>query len=103
MLPGKRVFRADVNRHPGLQGKPGHADIGRITAARFRQANLRPLLLQQIDDIPWFEDTILASGTTSSTWYALGREIDIAVSLPQAASSSLITISGFIEDTVPAE
>ncbi|AGN19060.1 DUF3515 domain-containing protein [Corynebacterium glutamicum] len=60
-------------------------------------------MLQQIDDIPWFEDTILASGTTSSTWYALGREIDIAVSLPQAASSSLITLSGFIEDAVPAE
>ena len=60
-------------------------------------------LLQQIDDIPWFEDTILASGTTSATWYALGRETDVAVSLPQAASSSLITISGVIEDTIPQE
>ncbi|BAU95688.1 hypothetical protein N24_1426 [Corynebacterium suranareeae] len=60
-------------------------------------------MLQQIDDIPWFEDTVLASGTTASTWYALGRETDIAVSLPQAASSSLITISGYIEDAVPAE
>lgn len=58
--------------------------------------------LQQINDIPWFEDTILASGTTSSTWYALGRETDVAVSLPQSAAQSLITISGYIEDTIPA-
>ncbi|ANE03887.1 DUF3515 domain-containing protein [Corynebacterium crudilactis] len=60
-------------------------------------------MLQQIDGIPWFEDTLLASGTTSSTWYALGRETDTAVDLPQAAASSLITISGFIEDAIPAE
>ncbi|WP_029703085.1 DUF3515 domain-containing protein [Corynebacterium callunae] len=59
-------------------------------------------MLQQINTIPWFEDTILASGTTASTWYALGRETDIAVSLPQAAANLLITISGIIEETVPA-
>ncbi len=59
-------------------------------------------MLQQIDDTPWFEDTILATGTTSSTWYALGREADIAVSLPQYAGGALVQITELIEDNVPA-
>lgn len=59
-------------------------------------------VLQQINDIPWFEDTILATGTTSATWYALGRETDIAVSLPQYAGGALVQISEAIEEHVPA-
>ncbi|ALC05711.1 hypothetical protein CDES_06455 [Corynebacterium deserti GIMN1.010] len=59
-------------------------------------------MLQQINDTPWFEDTILATGTTSSTWYALGREADIAVSLPQYAGGALVQITELIEDNVPA-
>lgn len=59
-------------------------------------------VLQQINDIPWFEDTILASGTTSATWYALGRETDLAVSLPQYAGSALIQLTEFIEEHIPA-
>lgn len=50
--------------------------------------------LQQINEVPWFEDTVLADGTTASTWYPLGREVAVAVSTPQAAaqeSLSLIT------------
>lgn len=58
-------------------------------------------MLQQINDVPWFEDTILASGTTSATWYALGREADIAVSLPQYAGGALIQITELIEEHVP--
>lgn len=46
--------------------------------------------LTQIDDIPWFEDTQLVNGSTASTWYALGRAQDIAVSVPQAASSQVL-------------
>lgn len=59
-------------------------------------------VLQQINSIPWFEDTILASGTTSSTWYALGRDANIAVSLPQAAGQILVPLTETIEATVPA-
>ncbi len=59
-------------------------------------------MLQQINDVPWFEDTILASGTTSATWYALGREVDIAVSLPQYAGGALIQITEAIEEHIPA-
>lgn len=59
-------------------------------------------VLQQINDIPWFEDTILASGTTSATWYALGREADVAVSLPQYAGGALIQLSELIEEYLPA-
>lgn len=59
-------------------------------------------VLQQINDIPWFEDTILASGTTSATWYALGRETDLAVSLPQYAGAALIQLTELIEEHVPA-
>ncbi|WP_245802237.1 DUF3515 domain-containing protein [Corynebacterium pacaense] len=58
-------------------------------------------VLQQVNGIPWFEDTVLASGTTSSTWYALGRETDIAISLPQAAGQILVPVTGAIEATVP--
>lgn len=47
--------------------------------------------LAQVNDIPWFEDVLLANGTTASTWYALGRDSGIAVSLPQAESNEAIT------------
>lgn len=47
--------------------------------------------LAQVNDIPWFEDVVLANGTTASTWYALGRDTDIAASLPQAESNEAIT------------
>lgn len=47
--------------------------------------------LVQVNDVPWFEDVILANGTTASTWYALGRDSDIAASLPQAESNEAIT------------
>lgn len=50
--------------------------------------------LNQVNDIPWFEDTVLANATTSSTWFALGRATDIAVNLPQAAGSSAIVELG---------
>lgn len=47
--------------------------------------------LTQINDVPWFEDVVLANGTTSSVWYALGRDTDIAASIPQAESNEAIT------------
>lgn len=50
--------------------------------------------LNQINDIPWFEDTTLANGTTSSTWFALGRDIDIALNVPQASGNSAVVTLG---------
>ncbi|MGP6174933.1 DUF3515 domain-containing protein [Corynebacterium sp. A21] len=50
--------------------------------------------LNQINEIPWFEDTTLANGTTSSTWFALGRDIDIALNVPQATGNSAVVTLG---------
>ena len=50
--------------------------------------------LNQVDDVVWFEDTILATGTTAATWFALGRETDIAVSAPQDVSSEVLVRLG---------
>ncbi|WP_301195147.1 DUF3515 domain-containing protein [Corynebacterium stationis] len=53
--------------------------------------------LQQINEIPWFQDTTLGEGTTAGTWFALGRETDIAVSAPQdVANTALVELGGVI-------
>ena len=53
--------------------------------------------LQQINDIPWFQDTTLGEGTTAGTWYALGRATDIAVSAPQGvANTALVELGDLI-------
>lgn len=59
--------------------------------------------LTQIDDIPWFEDTQLVNGSTASSWYALGRAIDIAVSVPQSAAAEVLPALGNViaETTEP--
>lgn len=63
--------------------------------------NYQPgLQLNQVNDIVWFEDTVLASGTTAATWFALGRETDIAVSTPQDVSSEVLVQLG---DVIAAE
>ncbi|WJZ02475.1 DUF3515 domain-containing protein [Corynebacterium freiburgense] len=50
--------------------------------------------LQQVNNIPWFEDTTLAHGTTASTWYALGRTTNIAVSMPKTAGNTVLVDLG---------
>lgn len=58
--------------------------------------------LSQVNDVPWFEDTTLANGTTTSTWYALGRVTDVAASLPQSVGNEAVTnLSTLIADTLP--
>ena len=58
--------------------------------------------LQQVNDIPWFEDTTLANGTTSSTWFALDHEAEVAVSMPQSAGNAVIVgISSAISEHLP--
>ncbi|MBF4548387.1 DUF3515 domain-containing protein [Corynebacterium afermentans subsp. lipophilum] len=47
--------------------------------------------LDQINGVPWFEDVKLANGTTASTWYAMGRDVQVAASLPQVESNEAIT------------
>ena len=60
--------------------------------------------LQQINDIPWFEDTTLGEGTTAGTWFALGRENDLALHAPQdVADSALVRISDTLAAHTPAE
>lgn len=55
-------------------------------------ASYRPgARLDQVNGVPWFEDVTLANGTTASTWYALGRTVNVAASLPQAESNEAIT------------
>lgn len=59
--------------------------------------------LTQIDEIPWFEDEQLVNGSTASTWYALGRATDIALSIPQAASAAVLPeLGGVIAEHTPA-
>lgn len=58
--------------------------------------------LQQINGIPWFEDTITATGTTSSTWYALGREVNVAAFVPSGEGNEVITtLTELVEKHVP--
>ncbi|QGU04453.1 DUF3515 domain-containing protein [Corynebacterium comes] len=57
--------------------------------------NYQPgIQLNQVNDIVWFEDTTLANGTTSSTWFALGRDVDVAVSVPQATGNAAVVELG---------
>ena len=56
--------------------------------------------LQQINEIPWFQDTTLGEGTTAGTWFALGRDTDIAISAPQdVANTALVELGGIISAT----
>ncbi|SDS13534.1 DUF3515 domain-containing protein [Corynebacterium timonense] len=58
--------------------------------------------LYQINDVTWFEDTTLANGTTSSTWFALGRTSTVAAHLPQAEGNEAVTaLTEAISRTVP--
>ncbi|WP_262485241.1 DUF3515 domain-containing protein [Corynebacterium poyangense] len=47
--------------------------------------------LQQVNNTPWFVDTEVSPGQTAGTWYALGRDVYIAVSMPEdvAANASV--------------
>lgn len=60
--------------------------------------------LQQVNDVPWFDDTTLAEGTTAGTWFALGRAEDLALSAPQeAANSALVRLSDALVAATPSQ
>ncbi|RNE48326.1 DUF3515 domain-containing protein [Corynebacterium alimapuense] len=67
--------------------------------------NYQPgIQLNQVDDITWFEDTTLANGTTASTWFALGRATDIAVSLPQdTGNTAIVELGSLIAEYTPEQ
>ncbi|MFV8396249.1 DUF3515 domain-containing protein [Corynebacterium hindlerae] len=79
--------------YPGLLAwvKPGHEPIvvrcGVADPAGY-QAGAQ---LNQVDEIPWFEDTLLANGTTAGTYFALGRDVNVAMSMPSSAGNAAIT------------
>lgn len=50
--------------------------------------------LQQVNEIAWFEDTVLGNGTTAATWYPVGRDINIAVSMPQSIGNPALVSLG---------
>lgn len=47
--------------------------------------------LTQVDEVPWFQDTELAEGSTAGVWYALGYADTVAVSLPLDAGNAVLT------------
>ncbi|WKD57769.1 hypothetical protein CAPI_06125 [Corynebacterium capitovis DSM 44611] len=58
--------------------------------------------IYQINGIAWFEDTQVANGTTSSTWYALGRKDVVAAYLPSEEGNAAVTaLSDAIAASVP--
>ena len=60
--------------------------------------------VQQINEVPWFEDTTLGEGTTAGTWFALGRAEDLALSAPQdAANSALVRLSDALAEATPEQ
>jgi len=56
--------------------------------------------LTQVNKVPWFEDTALASGSTAGVWYAVGNAPVVAVSLPQDAGDAVLTP---LSDLISAE
>lgn len=60
--------------------------------------------LTQINDVPWFEETGHGGASQATVLYALGRETDIAVSLPVGAGEGALTkLSDAISTSVPAQ
>ncbi|AZA11308.1 DUF3515 domain-containing protein [Corynebacterium gerontici] len=55
--------------------------------------------LQQINGVPWFEDTTLGNGTTASTWYPMGRDVVIAVSAPNEGNAVLVQLTKTIRES----
>ncbi|AKE41070.1 putative secreted protein [Corynebacterium kutscheri] len=59
--------------------------------------------LQQVNDLTWFEDTTLGNGTTTSTWFVLGREAIVALHVPQASgNAAVVAMSHVISETIAA-
>lgn len=60
--------------------------------------------LQQVNDVAWLEDSTLGNGTTASTLYGLGYQEVVAVNLPQALGTEVLTpLSNAIAKNLPEQ
>ncbi|MEJ5928232.1 DUF3515 domain-containing protein [Corynebacterium sp. H128] len=60
--------------------------------------------LNQVDQVTWFQDTTLANGTTSGAYFALGRDIVVAMSMPTGAgNTAIVTLSKAIAANTKAK
>ena len=97
--------RTDVgDKNTWVYSAPGQEEIvvrcGVASPENYRAG----VQLQQVNDVPWFEDTTLAEGTTAGTWFALGRAEDLALSAPQdAANSALVRLSDALAAATPSQ
>lgn len=97
--------RTDVgDKNTWVYSAPGQEEIvvrcGVASPENYRAG----VQLQQVNDVPWFEDTTLAEGTTAGTWFALGRAEDLALSAPQdAANSALVRLSDALVAATPSQ
>lgn len=77
---------------------PGYEPVMVRCGVAFPSAYEAGARIQQIDSVAWFEDTTLGNGTTASTWYALGRDVIVAVSVPQnSGNAALVELTKAIE------
>lgn len=84
--------RASVNIPAGVAWvKQGHEPIVVRCGVEDPASYEAGAQLNQVDDIPWFEDTKLANGTTSGAYYALGRQVNVVMSMPSDAGNTAIT------------
>ena len=97
--------RTDVgDKNTWVYSAPGQEEIvvrcGVASPENYRAG----VQLQQVNDVPWFEDTTLAECTTAGTWFALGRAEDLALSAPQdAANSALVRLSDALAAATPSQ
>ena len=97
--------RTDINeKNTFVWSAPGREEIvvrcGIASPENYRAG----VQLQQVNDVPWFEDTTLGEGTTAGTWFALGRADDLALHAPQdVAGSALVRLSDVLSAHTPAQ
>lgn len=83
---------------------PGHEEIVVRCGVAAPENYAAGVQLQQVNEVPWFEDTTLGEGTTAGTWFALGRANDLALSAPQdAAHSALVRLSDALAEATPEQ
>lgn len=97
--------RSDVgDKNTWVYSAPGREEIVVRCGVAAPENYAAGVQLQQVNEVPWFEDTTLAEGTTAGTWFALGRSEDLALSAPQdAANSALVRLSDALAKATPPQ
>ena len=87
-----------------IWAKPGHEQIALRCGVAPPPGYGPGEQIEQVSDIPWFNDTTLGQGTTAGTWYALGRTTDIAAYIPtELADSVLVQLGDVIAQETPED